>query len=91
MYIVYICIYCIYCWFPFPHFILNFTRMKLISSSGRRGQTLALSWTKTRVFFEKHIENKHLCRTDNNFHYLCKSNIAVINLIVGSRNMIEVL
>ena len=63
----------------------------LISLSGRRGQTLALSWIKTRVFFEKHIENKHLCRTDKNFHYLCKSNIAVINLIVGSRNMIEVL
>ena len=41
---------------------------------------------KERVFFER----KHLCRHDKNYYYFCKSNIPVINLIVGSRNMIKV-
>ena len=43
---------------------------------------------KMRVFLEKkNIEKKHLCRRDKNYYCFCKS---VINLIVGSRNMIEV-
>ena len=41
---------------------------------------------KERVFFER----KHLCHHDKNYYYFCKSNIPVINLIVGSRNMIKV-
>ena len=36
------------------------------------------------------IENKNLYYPDNNHYYFGKSNIPVINLIVGSRNMIEV-
>ena len=43
-----------------------------------------------RVFFEKQIQNKNLCRLNKNYYYFCKSNIPVINLIVGSRCMIEV-
>ena len=42
------------------------------------------------VFFEKHIKNKYLCCPDKNQHYFCKSCFPVINLIVGSRNIIEV-
>ena len=42
-----------------------------------------LNSIKVRVFFDKNIEKKHL-------HRLCKSNNLVINLIVGSRNMIKV-
>ena len=38
-------------------------------------------------FFGKNIEKKH---HDKNYCYFCKSNILVINLIVGSRNMIKV-
>ena len=42
------------------------------------------------VFFEKNMEKKPLRRNDKNYYYFCKSNIPVINLIVGSRNMIKV-
>ena len=49
-----------------------------------------LNVIKVRIFFEKSIEKKHLCRHDKNYCYFCKSNIPVINLIVGSRNMIKV-
>ena len=42
-----------------------------------------LNSIKVRIFFDKNIEKKHLC-------CLCKSNNLVINLIVGSRNMIKV-
>ena len=49
-----------------------------------------LSSIKVRVFFGKSIEKKHLCRHDKNSYYFCKANIPVINLIVGSRNMIKV-
>ena len=41
-------------------------------------------------FFRKNIEKKHLCHHDKNYYYFCKSNIPVINLIAGSRNMIKV-
>ena len=38
---------------------------------------------------KKDIEKKHLCYHDKNYYYFCKSNTPVINLIVGSRNMIS--
>ena len=41
-------------------------------------------------FSEKNIEKKHLCCHDKSYYQFCKSNIPVINLIVGSRNMIKV-
>ena len=49
-----------------------------------------LNRIKVWVFFEKNIEKKPLCRHDENYYYFCKSNIPVINLIAGSRNMIKV-
>ena len=49
-----------------------------------------LNGIKMQVFFKENIEKKHLCRHDKNYYYFCKSNIPVINLIVGSRNMIKV-
>ena len=48
-----------------------------------------LSNIKMRFFFGKNIERKHLYRHDKNYYYFCKSDIPVINLIVGSRNMIK--
>ena len=39
--------------------------------------------------FEKSIEKKHLYRSDENYHYFCKSKTLVINLIVGSRNTVK--
>ena len=42
---------------------------------------------KVRVFFGKDIEKKYLCHHHKNYCCFCKSNIPVINLIVGSRNM----
>ena len=47
-----------------------------------------LNGIKMWVFFGINIEKKHLCRHDKN--YFCKSNILVINSIVGSGNMIKV-
>ena len=44
-----------------------------------------------QVLFEKNIEKKHLCHLDKNCCYFCKSNIPVISLIVGSRNVIKLL
>ena len=40
-------------------------------------------------FLVKNNEKKLLCRHDRNYYYFCKSNILVVNLIVGSRNMIK--
>ena len=40
---------------------------------------------KVRVFFEKNIEEKYLHHHDKNCCYFFKSNIPVINLILGSR------
>ena len=39
--------------------------------------------------FSKKYPKKHLHHHDKNCCYFCKSNIPVINLIVGSRNMIK--
>ena len=41
-------------------------------------------------FSEKNIEKKHLRCHDKNYCYLCNSSISVIDLIVGSRNMIKI-
>ena len=41
-------------------------------------------------FSEKNIEKKHLRHHNKNYCYLCKLTIPVINLVVGSRNMIKV-
>ena len=48
-----------------------------------------LNGIKVRVFYEKGIKKKHLYRHDKNYFYFWKSDIPVINLIVGSRNMIK--
>ena len=50
----------------------------------------SLNGIKERAFFQKNIEKKQLYRNDKNYYYFCKSNIPVINLIVGSRNMIKI-
>ena len=52
---------------------------------------IALNGIKAQIFFGKNIEKKHLCRHYKNYDYFCKSNILVINFIVDSRNMNEVL
>ena len=44
---------------------------------------------KCGSFPEKISKKKHLCHHDKNYCYLCKSNIPVINLMAGSRNMIK--
>ena len=49
-----------------------------------------LNVIKVQVFFRKNIEKKHLRRHDKNHYYFCISNVPVINLSVGSRNMIKV-
>ena len=41
-------------------------------------------------FSKKNIGKKHLCYHNKNYCYFCKSNITVINLILGCRNMIKV-
>ena len=51
--------------------------------------TLILNGIKVRVIFGKNIEKKHLCHHDKNYYYFCKSNIPVMNLIVGSSIMIR--
>ena len=51
--------------------------------------TLILNGIKVRVIFVKNIEKKHLCHHDKNYYYFCKSNIPVMNLIVGSSIMIR--
>ena len=53
------------------------------------GEKGILNSMKVRVFFEENVERKHLCYHEKNYCYFCKSNIPVINLIVGSRNMIK--
>ena len=45
---------------------------------------------RCECFSAKNIERKHLCRHDKNYYYFCKSNIPVINLVLGSCNMIKV-
>ena len=53
-------------------------------------QIIFLNSIKVRVFFEKKFQKKRLCHHDKNYCYFCKSNIPVINLIEGFRNMIKV-
>ena len=48
-----------------------------------------LNSIKVQFFFGKNIVKKHLCHHDKNYCYFCKSDISVINLIAGSRNMIK--
>ena len=40
-------------------------------------------------FSENNIEKKHLSYHDKNYCYFYKSDIPVINLIAGTRNMIK--
>ena len=61
MYIVYIRIYCIYCWFPFPHFILNFTRMKRLSVCLAEEAKLWLSVGLKHECFLKNILKTNTC------------------------------
>ena len=53
--------------------------------------TKLLNSIQVRVFSGKNIEEKPLCHHEKNYYYFCKSNTPVINLIVGSRNMIKLL
>ena len=48
-----------------------------------------LNSIKVRFFFGKNIEKKYLGRHDKIYYFFCKSSIPVIDLIVGSRNMIK--
>ena len=48
-----------------------------------------LNGIKVRVFFGKKYQKRHLCHHDKNYCYFFKSNIPIINLIAGSRNMIK--
>ena len=45
---------------------------------------------KVLVFLWINIQKKHLRRRDKNYYYSSKWNIPVINMILGSRNMIKV-
>ena len=42
-------------------------------------------------FAQQNIDKKHFCQHYKNYCYFCKSNIPVINLIIGSRKMIKLL
>ena len=44
---------------------------------------------RCEYFSKKNIEKKRSYRHDKNYYFFCKSNIPVIDLIVGSRNMIK--
>ena len=52
-------------------------------------EVVPLNGIKVHVFFEKRIEKKHLCYHEKNYCYFWKSNFPIINLVVGSRNMIK--
>ena len=51
--------------------------------------TKAVKISNMWVFFDKNIKKKHLCHHEKNYCYFCKLNIPVINLIVGSENIIK--
>ena len=53
-------------------------------------EVVPLNGIKVHVFFEKRIEKKHLCYHEKNYCYFWKSNFPIINLVVGSRNMIKI-
>ena len=66
-----------------------------ISTSTRpiapRQVSYSFSGIRVRVIFgKKTLKKKHLCRHDKNYYYFWKWNIAVISLILDSRNMIKV-
>ena len=48
-----------------------------------------LSSIKVQVFFGKNVAKRHLYNHDRNYCYFCKSNVTVISLVSGSRNMIK--
>ena len=50
----------------------------------------SLNGIKVWVFSGKKNRKRHLCRHDKNCYYFFKSNIRIINLIVGSSCMMEV-
>ena len=50
---------------------------------------IRLNSINVRVFFFNNIEKKHFRRHDKDYYYCCKSDIPVINLIAGSRDMIK--
>ena len=52
-------------------------------------QDSSLNGIKVQVFFGKNTEKKHLCHHDKNYCFFYRSNIRVINLFVGCRNMIK--
>ena len=67
----------------------NFSRNSSIEEIFNSSTHQQLNSIKVQVFFEKNIDKKHLCHHDKNYCYFCKSNIPVINLIAGSRNIIK--
>ena len=67
----------------------SFSRNSSIEEIFNSSTHQQLNSIKVEVFFEKNIDKKHLCHHDRNYCYFCKSNIPAINLIVVSRNMIE--
>ena len=67
------------------------TKLFLFGNSSRNfSKSLILNDIKAWVIFGKKHQKKHLCRHDKNYCYFCISSILVIDLIVGSRNMIKV-
>ena len=59
--------------------------------TGPRKPIKPLNGIKVLGFFGKNIEKRTFAvRHDKNYFYFWKSNIPVINLILGSRDMIEV-
>ena len=69
--------------------LLNFTSL-FSPNEYEKKDKIILNGIKVRVFFGKKHRKKHLCRHGKNYYYFCKSNISVINLIVGFRNMVKV-
>ena len=67
-------------------YILRTTSVRLLQEKNTSNST----GLRCRFFSKKNIRKKHLCRHNKNYYYFCKSNIPLINLIVGSRNMIKI-
>ena len=58
--------------------------------SSKTASTVLLSNNiKVQLFFKKKHQKNYLYRPDKNYYCFWKSNIPVINLIVGYRNMIK--
>ena len=69
--------------------LLDFTNL-FSPNEYEKKDKIILNGIRCGSFSEINIEKNHLCRHDKNYYYFRKSNISVINLIVGSRNMIKV-